>query len=178
MPRYPMGMFSGGFLMERSANYPMTTLHLMVGLPGSGKTALAKKLEGELGALRLTPDEWHRYLFGQDAAHPDHDERHEKIEVLQWRVAASALVRGFDVILDFGLWAKDERQDFRRRAAALGAETKIHFLDVPFEKLLERVDERNRQVSEDVTFIPLSMMSEYLQRFQAPDKEELALNAG
>jgi predicted kinase len=164
--------------MERSANYPMTTLHLMVGLPGSGKTARAKKLEGELGALRLTPDEWHRYLFGQDAAHPDHDERHEKIEVLQWRVAASALARGFDVILDFGLWAKDERQDFRRRAAALGAETKIHFLDVPFEKLLERVDERNRQVSEDVTFIPLSMMSEYLQRFQAPDKEELALNAG
>lgn len=81
----------------------MTTLHLMVGLPGSGKTALAKKLEGELGALRLTPDEWHRYLFGQDAAHPDHDERHEKIEVLQWRVAASALARGFDVILDFGL---------------------------------------------------------------------------
>jgi predicted kinase len=56
----------------------MTTLHLMVGLPGSGKTTLAKKLEGELGALRLTPDEWHRYLFGQDAAHPDHDERHEK----------------------------------------------------------------------------------------------------
>jgi len=49
---------------------------------------------------------------------------------------------------------------------------------VPFEKLLERLDERNKQVSEDVTFIPLSMMSEYLQRFQAPDKEELALNAG
>ena len=73
----------------------MTTLHLMVGLPGSGKTTLAKKLEGELGALRLTPDEWHRYLFGQDAAHPDHDERHEKIEVLQWTVAASALARGF-----------------------------------------------------------------------------------
>jgi predicted kinase len=88
------------------------------------------------------------------------------------------LARGLDVILDFGLWAKDERQDFRRRAAALGAETKIHFLDVPFEKLLERLDERNKQVSEDVTFIPLSMMSEYLQRFQAPDKEELALNAG
>ena len=155
----------------------MTTLHLMVGLPCSGKTTLAKRLEVELGALRLTPDEWHRFLFGQDATHPEHDERHEKIEALQWKVAASALEHGLDVILDFGIWARVERQDFRQRAAAFVAETKIHFLDVPFEELLERLDLRNKQVSDDVTFIPLSMMNEYLPHFQAPDAEELALNA-
>ena len=150
----------------------------MVGLPCSGKTTLAKRLEVELGAMRLTPDEWHRFLFGQDATHPEHDERHEKIEALQWKVAASTLERGLDVILDFGMWARVERQDFRQRAAALGAETKIHFLDVPFEELLERLDVRNKQVSDYVTLIPRSMMSEYLTHFQAPDAEELALNAG
>jgi predicted kinase len=156
----------------------MTTLHLMVGLPCSGKTTRARELEIELGALRLTPDEWHRLLFGQDATHPEHDERHGKIESLQWQVAASNLSRGLDVILDFGFWAKAERQDYRRRAAALGAETRIHFLDVPFEKLLERLDERNRHLSGDVTLIPLSRMRQYLPSFQAPDAEELALNAG
>jgi predicted kinase len=57
----------------------MATLHLMIGLPGSGKTTLAKKLEAELGALRLTPEEWHRYLYGQDATRPEHDKRHGKI---------------------------------------------------------------------------------------------------
>ena len=36
----------------------MATLHLMVGLPCSGKTTLAKQLEQERSALRLTPDEW------------------------------------------------------------------------------------------------------------------------
>lgn len=154
----------------------MTTLHLMVGLPCSGKTTRAKKLEAELGALRLTPDEWHRFLYGQDATHPDHDERHEKIEALQWEVAASALSLGLDVILDFGLWAKAERQDFRQRAAALGAETEIHFLDVPFDTLLERLEARNNQRTEDVTFIPLSMMKQYLPHFEAPDAEEMALN--
>jgi predicted kinase len=87
------------------------------------------------------------------------------------------LERGIDVILDFGMWARAERQDFRQRAAALGAETKTHFLDVPFDELLERLDVRNKQVSEDVTLIPISMMSEYLAHFQAPDAEELALNA-
>ncbi|MEO5807979.1 ATP-binding protein [Devosia sp.] len=155
----------------------MTTLHLMVGLPCSGKTTLSKSLEIELGALRLTPDEWHRLLFGQDASHPEHDARHDKIELLQWRVAATALARGLDVILDFGLWSKTERDEFRQRAAALGADTKIHFLDVSFKELLERLDQRNKHAAEEVTFIPPAMMDEYLSRFQAPDAQELSLNA-
>ncbi|MGE3273288.1 MAG: AAA family ATPase, partial [Chloroflexota bacterium] len=44
----------------------MAKLHLMVGLPGSGKTTLARQLEAQYSALRLTPDEWHIRLFGQD----------------------------------------------------------------------------------------------------------------
>ena len=68
----------------------MTTLHLMVGLPCSGKTTLAKRLESELRALRLTPDEWHRFLYGQDATHPEHDERHSKIETTDYSITPSA----------------------------------------------------------------------------------------
>lgn len=147
-----------------------------VGLPCSGKTTLAKSLEAELGPLRLTPDEWLRVLFGQDATDPEHDERHSKVEALQWKVTVAALSRGLDVILDFGLWSKVERDDFRQRATALGADTKIHFLDVPFEELLERLDHRNRQGSEEVTFIPPAMMYEYFPRFEAPDAQERALN--
>lgn len=51
----------------------MATLHLMVGLPCSGKTTLAQKLEHELPALRSALDEWHIRLFGQDAEEPEHD---------------------------------------------------------------------------------------------------------
>lgn len=155
----------------------MATLHLMIGLPCSGKTTRAKKLEVELGAIRLTPDEWHRFLYGQDATHPEHDERHEKIEALQWQVAEAALSRGLDVILDFGMWAKVERENARQRATALGAKTVIHFLDVPFNILLERLEARNNQNSEDVTFIPISMMKQYLPHFQPPDAQEMALNS-
>lgn len=154
----------------------MPTLHLMVGLPCSGKTTLAKKIENELGALRLTPDEWHRFLYGQDATHEDHDQRHAKIETLQWQIAARALERGLDVVLDFGLWTKAERDDFRNRATALGAQTRIYFLDVPFEELLERLEVRNSRSPAEVTVIPLSKMREYLPHFQEPDNSELAMN--
>jgi predicted kinase len=36
----------------------------MVGLPGAGKTTLAKQLEVEHKVLRLTPDEWIPILYG------------------------------------------------------------------------------------------------------------------
>lgn len=44
----------------------MATLHLMVGLPGVGKTTLARRIEVEGGALRLTKDEWMKALYGTE----------------------------------------------------------------------------------------------------------------
>ena len=146
---------------------------MMVGLPCSGKTTLAKSLERELGAFRLTPDEWHRFLHGQDAAHPHHDIRHSKNEALQWNIAASLLERGIDVILDFGLWSREERDDFRSRATVLGAATKLHFLDVPHDELLERLETRNKQSPADVTIIPKSLMKICFEKFETPCEAEM-----
>jgi len=154
------------------------TLHLMVGLPCSGKTTLAKQLEQDLNAIRFTPDEWQLQLFEQDAEDPEHDERHNKIEALQWQLATQLLSKDIDVILDFGLWSRVERDDFKARATALGAKTKIYFLDVAYEVLLERLEKRNKevQVSNESFYIPPSMMKEWFPLFEAPDEEELLLN--
>src|SRR5215207_6945841 len=108
----------------------------MVGLPCSGKTTLAKKLEQERSALRLTPDEWQVALFGQDAEEPEHDARHSLIEAMLWKIASRALELGTNVILDFGFWAREEREDYRQRAKDLGASSEVHFPDVPAEELL------------------------------------------
>ena len=131
------------------------TLHLMVGLPCSGKSTLAKKLEHELPALRLTTDEWHIRLFGQDAEDPEHDARHSVIEDQLWSIASRALALGTNVILDFGFWAREEREDYRTRAKQLGASSEIHYLDVPPDELLKRLAKRNSQPSqEDVHHFP------------------------
>src|SRR3974377_453175 len=106
----------------------------MVGLPCSGKTTLARRLEVEGSALRLTPDEWQVRLFGQDAAEPEHNCRHGLIEALLWDLAARLLILGTSVILDFGFWAREEREDFRLRAKKMGASSEVHFLDVSEEE--------------------------------------------
>ena len=80
----------------------MATLHLMVGLPCSGKTTYARQLAREVNALLLTLDAWHLELFGDDVGHEDHDARHQVIEKIMWGVARHILELGGDVVLDFG----------------------------------------------------------------------------
>ena len=151
----------------------MATLHLMVGLPCSGKTTLAKKLETERSALRLTPDEWHVSLFGQDAEAPEHDARHTHIETLLWKLASRALVLGINVILDFGFWAREEREDFRLRAKQLGAGSEVHFLDVPEAELLRRLAVRNSDDLPARFYISEEAMKPWIAFFQRPTPDEL-----
>lgn len=154
----------------------IATLHLMVGLPCSGKTTYAKELEIKYSALRLTPDEWQIRLFKVGMEHKDHDARHDLVERLLWeKVAIRALTLGVDVILDFGFWGRSEREDFRLRASKLGAESKIHFLDVPEEILFERLKKRNIDArnSQDVFYVPEASLKDWISIFEPPSKEEL-----
>ena len=151
----------------------MATLHLMVGLPCSGKTTLARELEEKVSALRLTPDEWQIRLFGQDAEDPQHNARHSLLEALLWEMASRALVLGTNVILDYGFWAREEREDYRARARQLGARSEVHFLDVPPQELLRRLAQRNAQRSQTAFYIPEEMMRPWLAFFQKPTLDEL-----
>jgi predicted kinase len=145
----------------------------MVGLPCSGKTTLAKTLEIGRSALRLTPDEWQVPIFGQDADEPEHDTRHTLIESLLWNIASRALELGTNVILDFGFWTREEREDFRMRAKKLGAASEVHFLDVPEEELLRRLAARNAQPSETCFHISAEAMKPWIALFQKPTADEL-----
>jgi len=151
----------------------MTTLHLMVGLPCSGKTTLARQIEESCSALRLTPDEWQTRLFGYDVEEAEHNARHALIESMLWDIGARLLVLGVDVILDYGFWVKSEREDYRARAAQLGAGSEIHYLDVPGAVLLERLAARNADLSHGVEYIPEAKLKMWINHFQHPTPDEL-----
>ena len=111
----------------------------------------------------MTPDEWQVRLFGQDVEEPEHNARHDLIEALLWDVAARALALGTNVILDFGFWAREEREDFRSRAKRLGASSEVHFLEVSEDELLHRLAARNAQPSDRVFHIPEELLTHGLR---------------
>ena len=88
-------------------------------------------------------------------------------------MASRALELGNDVVLDFGFWAREEREDYRSRAKRLGASSELHFLDVPPEELLRRLRTRNERPSEHSFIIPEDMMSPWISLFEKPMPDEL-----
>lgn len=147
----------------------MPTLYLMVGLPGAGKTTLAKKLAHDLPALRLTPDEWMARVVGDGYD----EEKRAVVEAMLWEIAAQGLRLGIDVILDYGFWSREERDDFRQRAAKLGANTKVHFVDVSREELFRRLETRNAALPPDTFHIDAADLEEWIPFFEPPTDDEL-----
>jgi predicted kinase len=83
------------------------------------------------------------------------------------------LYLGTNVILDFGFWAREEREDFRLRAKQLGASSEVHFLDVSEDELMRRIAARNAQDSEEYFHIPQETMKPWIAFFQRPTLDEL-----
>ena len=156
----------------------MATLILICGLPGSGKTTRARQLELERSALRLTPDEWIRPLYGANPTPAVLDAARDPVEGLMWRVAARALALDVNVILDFGFWSQSEREEFRGRAAALGAGSEVCFLDVPLEDLLQRLASRNAALPADAFHVSETDLRRWAQVFEPPTREELTPRPG
>jgi predicted kinase len=145
-------------------------LFIMVGLPGSGKTTLARELEARHDALRLTKDDWMMALFGWG----DFEDKREVVEALLWSMGARALQLGLNVVLDYGLWARSEREDYRARAEALGARVDFRFLDVPHDELRRRIEARNGRLGAGDVPITAEQLEQMLPKFQRPTEEELA----
>ncbi|MBC7932221.1 MAG: ATP-binding protein [Rubrivivax sp.] len=145
----------------------------MCGLPCSGKTTLAKQIEQERAALRLTPDEWIIQIFGADIAGEALDAARDPMETALWELAARVLTLGIDVILDFGFWARAERDEFRSRAAQLGARSELHFTDVPEAVLLARLAVRNAGPAPGTFWIDEARLRLWSSLFEPPTEDEL-----
>ena len=142
-------------------------LVIVCGLPGSGKTTYAQRLQGEVPAIRFAPDEWMNAL-GLDL----YDEgSRERIESLQWRLTQDVLVLGLSVIIEWGTWGRSERDKLRLGAQALGAAVELHYLSAPVDVLLDRVQRRGM---EDPA-IKRDDLLRWAGIFQVPSPEEMAL---
>lgn len=142
-------------------------LIIICGLPGSGKTTLAKLLETKLHAVRFSPDEWLEAL----ALDLYDEERRGRIESLQWKLTQELLSLGLRVIIEWGTWVRSERDALRLRAHELGAAVELHYLFAPLDVLFERIQRRGLENPP----IKREELLGWYKQFEAPTAEEAAL---
>ena len=145
------------------------TLFLTVGLLGTGKTTAARRIEAEHGALRLTKDEWMKALYGSE----NPEQASDVIEGRLVGIALRALELETSVVLDFGLWGKDERSSLRRAAADRGAEVVMLFCDVDPAEQRRRLDRRLAEEPHTTWPISEAELASWADVFQRPAPEEV-----
>ena len=112
-------------------------LTCITGLPGTGKTHLARQLEAETGAVRLSRDEIRAELFK-----PPTYSGAEKAEAFESMliVAAYELSQGNDVILEgMPFSRRAERDAARKLASSLDAKFELIHCVCPEELALRRI---------------------------------------
>ena len=145
------------------------TLFLTVGLPGTGKTTAARRIEVEKQALRLTKDEWVKALYGQENPSSAQD----VIEGRLIRVGLRALELGIDVVVDFGLWSRDERSALRQAAADVGAAVELRYFELTPTEQRDRLDRRLTEASHTTWHMSEEELVTWAARFDVPTAGEL-----
>ena len=148
-----------------------TTLFLTCGLPGSGKTTLARRLAGECDAQRFTKDEW---VCDLGASLWDDDFR-VRLEGKLIELAFELLAAGRSCVLDFGLWSREERDALRLRARELGVRVELHFLDVEVDELVRRAAQRYAEAPETTAEMSAEQFAIWAASFQPPSIAEQRL---
>ncbi|WP_433053514.1 AAA family ATPase [Dactylosporangium sp. CS-033363] len=148
---------------------PQPTLFLTVGLPCTGKTTAARRLETEHRALRLTKDEWVKALYGDENPPAAQD-------VIEGRLIAiglRTLELGTNVIVDYGLWSRDERSSLRQAAADLGAAVDMRYFTLEPAEQRRRLDRRQAEAPHTTWPMSDAELSEWAAFFQTPTPGEL-----
>lgn len=148
------------------------TLMLICGMVCAGKTTLAKALEAEREAIRLSPDEWLVKLAGHKSNRELLDLHRETVESIQWSLAKELLTRKLDVILENGFWSRAERLSLLEQAQQLGCRVELHYLDVPRSVLLDRIAHRNVHGGSADIPVHADELDQWLTWFTPPDEAE------
>lgn len=117
-------------------------VHLLVGLPGAGKTTYARRLAADVPAVRFTLDEWMLRLYTWSYDEPEYVARLDDVQALIWDMARQVLALGHDVVLDWNQWSRARRSVWRQRAEMAGCAVVLHHLMTPLDTAIRRLEER------------------------------------
>lgn len=156
-----------------------TSLHLLIGPVGAGKTTYGQRLAMRQSAVFLDLDVWMVRLFGADQRPKDNViawylERRERCRELLWSLTLDVLRANTDVVLEFGLLTAADRYEFYEEARSVDINLLVYLVDAPRDVRRERVLERNKNPGPFTQIVPIEFFERASDMWQPPAASERA----
>lgn len=152
----------------------MAKVYLPIGKIAAGKTAWAREREARGECLVLSCDDLLLTLF-DGCLREKHAETEQRCLSYLFDAAARLVALGLDAVVDSGFWTAQSRAFARAYFSARGAETVFVYFDVPFSVRLERLHQRNVDLSKSERrefLIDDEALARFDSKFEQPSCEE------
>ena len=156
----------------------MTTIYLIEGPVGAGKSTHARRLASEVRGVHMALDEWFARLYSPDRPTADvvpwYLARKDRLIDLLWAHALKVAAAGASPILELGLIQQQARMHFYDRASREGAAIRVQLLDAPPDVRWERVQRRNETRGETFSMaVSRQVFDVASAMWEPPDEDEI-----
>ena len=148
---------------------------LLCGKIASGKSRYAEMLCKQENAVLLSVDELVLSILGGDLGEK-HDAITRCVQAYLFNKSLEILHAGTSVLLDWGFWTRERRQEARVFYETAGMESEFHYIDVPDDVWKRNIEKRNQAVLEgksDAYFVDEGLMQKLESLFETPAPEEI-----
>ena len=97
-----------------------------------------------------------------------------KIEAFQLTLSLDLLRAGNNVVIEWGTWAREERDALRDAARSIGATVELRYLSADTDELMRRIADRDLEGRWGSRSIRRRDLDKWLRIYQPPTDDELA----
>ena len=154
----------------------MSKVYLICGKICSGKTTYSRKIYSEHNAILLSVDEIMLSLFDQCCGEKLHQEYERRIKEYLFTKSLEIIEKGFDVILDWGFWTKEERDATKDFYKSRNIDCELHYIEIDNETWENQLNKRNNEILENKTkayYLEHNRALEFASMFKKPDADEV-----
>ena len=153
----------------------MSKVIITCGKIGAGKSTYAEKLRKSEKAVLLSCDEITLALFDGNIGEK-HDEIVERCQKYLFQKSLEIIEIGCNVILDWGLWQKEERIEAREFYKKHDVPCEIHYIHVSDVQWQANLEKRNADVLAGRTsayFVDEGLAAKFDGLFEEPERSEV-----
>lgn len=153
----------------------MAKVILLCGKICSGKSYYTKLLKQNNNAVILSCDEILFDLSLNDVG-DNHDALVAKVKQYFYKKSEEIIEAGVNVVLDFGFWSKQERNNISRYYLERNIDYEWHYIDISDEDWQKNIEERNQKVCEsgaNAYYVDEGLLIKLNSLFEKPLREEM-----